>query len=83
VNVRIPVIPGFNYDPELLVAMIDWLKAAGALRVNLLPYHTLARDKYRKMGREYACPLDPLDDRDLVSFHEYALSVGMESKIGA
>ncbi|MCH3943761.1 MAG: glycyl-radical enzyme activating protein [Atopobiaceae bacterium] len=83
VNVRIPVIPGFNHDPELLVAMIDWLKAAGALRVNLLPYHTLARDKYRKMGREYECPPDPLDDRDLSPFHEYALSIGMESKIGA
>ena len=53
INVRIPVIPGFNFYPDTIRSMIEWCRAVGVTRVNLLPYHTLGRDKYRKMGRAY------------------------------
>jgi len=83
INVRIPVIPGFNFYPDTIRSMIEWCRAVGVTRVNLLPYHTLGRDKYRKMGRAYTGVEHMLVDADLESFHEYALSLGMESKIGA
>lgn len=83
INARIPVIPGFNYEPQILMAMIDWLYAQGVGRVNLLPYHTLGLRKYEKLGREYSYPRTSLRDEDLHEFHEYALSIGMESKVGS
>lgn len=83
INVRIPVIPGFNYDSGTIRSMIDWLHEIGVTRLNLLPYHTLGRDKYRKMGLPYTCAEHMLTDDDLDAYHRYALSLGMESKIGA
>jgi pyruvate formate lyase activating enzyme len=83
VNVHIPVIPGFNYDEKTLMSMIGWLHGIGILRVNLLPYHTLGIQKYEKVGRQYTYPRQSLCDEDLERYHQYALSLGMESKIGA
>lgn len=83
VNVRVPVIPGFNYDPATLTSMLDRLHAMGALRVNLLPYHTLGLGKYEKLGRPYRFPRQSLGDEDLAPYHEHALALGMESKVGA
>lgn len=83
INVRIAAIPTFNYDHDTLVAMIDWTHALGITRVNLLPYHTLALGKYEKLGLEYAYPRQSVRDEELQPLHEYALSLGMESRIGA
>lgn len=83
INVRIPVIPTFNYEPETLYKMIDWIQEVGVSRVNLLPYHTLGLGKYEKLGRSYTYPRKSLQDEDLIPYHKYALSLGMESKIGA
>lgn len=83
INVRIPVIPGFNYDDKTLASMLGWLRDIGVRRVNLLPYHTLGKNKYRKLGWDYTVPGASLRDEDLAPFHELALSLGLESKIGA
>lgn len=83
INVRVPVIPGFNFSEETLTSMIDHLHALGVPRVNLLPYHTLGLGKYQKLGREYQCPRRSLHDEDLEPYHRHALGLGMESKIGA
>ncbi len=57
VIVRIPVIPGYNFDLEQLGSEFDGyaniLDNAGARRVDLLPYHSMARDKYRWLGRGF------------------------------
>ncbi|WP_075279215.1 glycyl-radical enzyme activating protein [Thermophilibacter provencensis] len=83
INARVAVIPGFNFDDEELKGIIDWLWEIGVRRVNLLPYHTLGLGKYAKLGRDYACSRSSLRDEDLEELHEYALSRGMESKVGA
>ena len=83
INVRIPVIPGFNYDDATLRAMIARLREVGVRRVNLLPYHTLGKNKYAKLGWDYAMPGKSLPDEALAPYHGYALSLGLESKIGA
>lgn len=53
--VRIPLIPGFNADADSLQAMAAFIADLGAAvqRVDLLPYHTLGKAKYRALGRPY------------------------------
>lgn len=53
--VRVPLIPGFNADPVSLTAIAEFVAQLGAAvqRVDLLPYHTLGKAKYRALGREY------------------------------
>ena len=55
VVVRIPIVPGFTDSPENVRGIARHV-AAGPLaeRVELLPYHRLGLDKYRRLGREYA-----------------------------
>ncbi|MBO8179713.1 MAG: glycyl-radical enzyme activating protein [Archaeoglobus sp.] len=53
VIVRIPVIPGYNFEHEDFEGYLGVLESVGVERVDVLPYHSLARDKYRLLGREY------------------------------
>jgi pyruvate formate lyase activating enzyme len=51
---RVPLIPGFNADEESVAAIAEFLKRADyAGPVHLLPFHAWARDKYRRLGREW------------------------------
>lgn len=83
VNVRMPIIPGFNFEPELIKSTLRYLKDLGTRKVNLLPYHILGRAKYEKMGKKYQLDAGMLYEEDLEEFHQYALSLGLESRIGA
>ena len=48
--VRIPIVPGMNDDPENIGATLRLLKAYGASRVDLLPYHRTGQEKYQRLG---------------------------------
>ncbi len=56
VTVRVPLIPGFNATLEGMRAIAAHLAQLGGAiaRVDLLPYHTLARAKYAALARPYA-----------------------------
>lgn len=83
VNVRMPIIPGFNFDSELIKKTLRYLHQLGVRKVNLLPYHTLGKAKYEKMGRVCLMAEKMLYEEDLEEYHQYALELGLESKIGA
>ncbi len=53
--VRIPLIPGFNADASSLHDMAQFIAGLGGAvqRVDLLPYHTLGKAKYRALGQPY------------------------------
>jgi pyruvate formate lyase activating enzyme len=53
--VRVPVIPGFNADEASLAAIVDFVLGLGGAvtELDLLPYHTLGKAKYRALGRDY------------------------------
>lgn len=51
--IRIPVIPGFNYDTATIRSIFDLAVETGVKTIHLLPYHTLGIDKYRQMGIDY------------------------------
>jgi pyruvate formate lyase activating enzyme len=53
VVVRVPIVPGVNDDPTNLDALSAFLSPLGLRRVDLLPYHRIGSDKYRRLGLAY------------------------------
>jgi pyruvate formate lyase activating enzyme len=55
VTVRVPLIPGFNATEGSLRAIAQFIaNLAGPVRgVDILPYHTFGRSKYKALGRSY------------------------------
>ena len=51
--VRFPVIPGINDDSQNIKEMGGFLSSLKIAQVNLLPYHYIGIDKYRRLGRTY------------------------------
>lgn len=81
VVVRVPVIPGFNRD-----ALEEIFRIAvnlGIKRVHLLPYHTLGKDKYKRLGQDYPYPCETmLRKEDLLPEQEMGCRMGLEVVIG-
>ncbi len=60
-EIRIPLIPGFNSDPADLSMLVKWLKNAPRIPpVRLLPLHRLATGKQSLFGKHYAYANAPL-----------------------
>lgn len=82
VIVRMPIIPGFNYEETLIRDTLAYLKSIGVWQVNLLPYHTLGKVKYEKMGQTYTMDAKMLQKEDLEPFLAYAKELGLHANIG-
>ncbi|MGB2963531.1 MAG: glycyl-radical enzyme activating protein [Anaerolineales bacterium] len=54
VIIRYPVLPGINDSEEQIRKLGEYIKGLKRkIRVDLLPYHELSRDKYRRLGRHF------------------------------
>jgi pyruvate formate lyase activating enzyme len=54
IQVRIPVIPGVNSDPENIDETADFIHSLGGVEhIGLLPFHNSARCKYRRLGMQW------------------------------
>jgi pyruvate formate lyase activating enzyme len=53
VQVRIPLIPGFNTGDADIAAICRVLEAMGVTQVELLPFHRLGSGKYEALGLRY------------------------------
>jgi len=64
---RIPLVPGFNTDPEAVRGILDFARKAGYDDpVHLMPYNPLIKTKYEKLGRfSDFIRRDPLSEDDL------------------
>jgi len=51
--VRFPVIPGINDDYQNIKETGEFLSSLKIAQVNLLPYHYIGMDKYKRVGRTY------------------------------
>jgi len=77
---RIPLVPGFNTDPESIGLLADFLsetKRSGP--VHLMPYHGLAQGKYKMLGindpkRSSSRPDQKMLDRITKQFTEFGLT---------
>ncbi|WP_348688086.1 glycyl-radical enzyme activating protein [Aeromonas bestiarum] len=78
-QIRVPLIPGFNADRESIEAITDTAASLGKVQeIHFLPYHTLGMGKYALLDLPYLAPETPLDDPDLLSFaHAYAQRQGL------
>ena len=53
IQVRRPLIPGVNDSTKEIKVLGDFLgELNGRIKIDLLPYHALSADKYRRLGRE-------------------------------
>ena len=70
IEVRIPLVPGCNDDEATLLGIGELLGSLNIERVKVLPYHSLARSKYRALDMQDTMPdvSSPTDDR----LHEVA-----------
>ncbi|HPE69448.1 MAG TPA: glycyl-radical enzyme activating protein [Thermotogota bacterium] len=83
--VRIPVIPGVNFELHTMQRMFGWLlELPAAPRVELLPYHRLGTSKYKGLGRDYTLKsLPALTPGDLETFEQLAREMGLMARVGA
>jgi len=51
--VRMPIISGVNDDDEHIDEAIKFLSHINVIQVNLLPYHKMGMDKYRRLKMDY------------------------------
>jgi len=81
--VRVPVIPGFNFSYEELTNIIDFASGLkNASEINFIPYHSLAKEKYLMLGKDYSFGKHRnIEKTDLKQFAEYAAHKGLISKI--
>jgi pyruvate formate lyase activating enzyme len=82
-RVRFPLIPGINDGDEDIEQMAKYLKGLGILRIDLLPYHKIGVDKYRRLGLEYRLTgLAPHTDAQLERISDKFRQNGFSIKLG-
>lgn len=82
--VRIPVVPGVNFDEETLRKMFTFIKdETKAREVELLPFHRLGQGKYDGLGREYAMKgISNLGIEDLEPMADIGRRMGLTVRSG-
>jgi pyruvate formate lyase activating enzyme len=58
--IRFPIIPGITNDVKNIESIARFMLERNLRRIDLLPYHEMASNKYRTLGRVYE--LDHLKD---------------------
>lgn len=53
INIRMPIIEGINADDSHIMETLNLIKDLNIKKINLLPYHDIAKHKYYKLGRGY------------------------------
>ena len=57
IAIRVPIIPTINDDDENILAIGELASSLRSKqRVDILPYHKIAAEKYRRLRREYRLP---------------------------
>ncbi|AKG91067.1 pyruvate formate-lyase 2 activating enzyme (pflC) [Geoglobus ahangari] len=80
VVVRIPFIPSCNFQsPDDFDGFLNLLLRLDVGRVDVLPYHSLSRDKYRWLGREF---FEVGDGPDYREFVEMLREAGIDVSVG-
>lgn len=82
--IRIPVIPGINDDDGNIRATARIIReTAGIEQVNLLPYHSIAADKYNRLGKKSRLMEIPVpSDAYMESVAGKFLGYGIKVRIG-
>ena len=83
VIVRLPVIPGFNDDSENVGLIVAMMRRLGLREINLLAYHRIGTDKYRRLGRPYElAELQPPGAETMEGIQRIFADAGIEASVG-
>jgi pyruvate formate lyase activating enzyme len=84
VVIRFPVIPGITDTPENLTEISEFISSLkGINKIDLLPYHRTAADKYRRLNKEYLLDgLIPPAKKEMTELKDYFTALGFKVKIG-
>lgn len=83
INLRMPIINGVNEDIEHIEETISFIKGLNIKRVNLLPYHDIAKHKYKKLDIIYEDErMKKPSDEKMQLFKNIFEKEGYEVKIG-
>jgi pyruvate formate lyase activating enzyme len=81
---RVPVIPGINDSEENLTKLSELGREIKIEKVSLLPYHKLAEEKYRQLGKQYIMAhLEPPSQEHLQQIQRLIESFGLQVTIGS
>jgi pyruvate formate lyase activating enzyme len=84
--VRVPVIPGYNDDPEHLERIKQFLSATKTVslkKISLLPYHQIGSAKYRRFNIISRMKnVDPPSKERMIELKEFFSDAGVKVKIG-
>jgi pyruvate formate lyase activating enzyme len=83
---RQPLIPGFNDSLTNIEATAKFLSSLGenAVRLQLMPYHRMGRDKYRALNREYDMEgLGMMENEELEVVKNAYLDCGVDCSISS
>ena len=83
VTVRIPLIPGVNWEEDTLLQIGETLRKVGAREVSLLPFHRLGSSKYAALDMEYSfssCP--PPEKKEVEHRRKLLADLGLSVWIG-
>ncbi len=83
IYIRFPIIPGVNDDIKNVREMGEFLSTLRITQINLLPYHNLGLEKYKKLGKNYTLTMTRPPEEDKLStisriLQEYNLKVKRE-----
>lgn len=83
INIRMPIIEGVNADIDHIEKVIDFIKDLNIKKINLLPYHDIAKHKYKKLDMHYEEEkMSKPSEEKMQSFKSMFESKGYEVKIG-
>jgi len=75
---RMPLIPGFNDSEDNLAEISRLGREIGAEKLSILPYHKLAEEKYKQLGKKYRLPgIEPPSKEHLQQIQKFIESFGL------
>lgn len=86
IMVRVPIVPGFNDDPDHLESLRNFLaktKTGSLKKINLLPFHKTGSSKYKKLNIPYRMEgIEPPTNEKMQKIKEFFKQTGIKVKIG-
>jgi pyruvate formate lyase activating enzyme len=81
--IRVPLIPGHNDSEQNIKALAEFVTELGLKRIDLLPYHSLGKGKYARLGLEYELSdLKPYESKEVEVIKTFLESYGLEVGVG-
>jgi pyruvate formate lyase activating enzyme len=86
IMVRVPIIPGYNDDPDHLERLRQFLsatKTSSLKKISLLPYHKIGSSKYKRFNVPYRMgKVEPPSRERMIELKEFFSDTGVKVKIG-